>query len=183
MNPFQKLVFDAEQQDKPKIVKRKNSNNSETLSDKRKVPLMKKTKACNCKKTKCLKLYCECFSSGEMCGQYCNCTGCFNNSNQAKVRTEAIEMILEKQPEAFTSKYKTSASKDKLAHKKGCNCKKSYCLKKYCECFTAGILCTDQCKCEECKNNNADFVGSLRKKIKMDEEEKRRMENKVLELV
>lgn len=27
-----------------------------------------KAKQCNCKKTKCLKLYCDCFASGELCG-------------------------------------------------------------------------------------------------------------------
>jgi hypothetical protein len=37
-------------------------------------------------------------------------------------------------------------------HKKGCHCKKSACLKKYCECFQAGVQCTDTCRCEGCKN-------------------------------
>jgi len=34
---------------------------------------------CNCKKSKCLKLYCDCFAAGLACDELCNCCGCDNN--------------------------------------------------------------------------------------------------------
>uniref|UniRef100_A0A0D9X785 Actin-related protein 2 n=1 Tax=Leersia perrieri TaxID=77586 RepID=A0A0D9X785_9ORYZ len=37
-------------------------------------------------------------------------------------------------------------------HTKGCNCKKSECLKKYCECFKFSVFCSKKCKCMGCKN-------------------------------
>jgi hypothetical protein len=37
-------------------------------------------------------------------------------------------------------------------HIKGCNCRRSYCLKRYCECFHAGIPCAKDCHCIDCKN-------------------------------
>lgn len=39
----------------------------------------RKVKLCNCKKSRCLKQYCDCFREKEFCSARCNCTGCLNH--------------------------------------------------------------------------------------------------------
>ena len=59
---------------------------------------------CTCKKTKCLKMYCECFSSGGYCKPGCSCLECSNNEEGEEERVQAIVNILERDPYAFNSK-------------------------------------------------------------------------------
>lgn len=41
----------------------------------------KKRIGCTCKKTNCLKMYCECFATGKDCGEDCACLTCKNNQD------------------------------------------------------------------------------------------------------
>ncbi len=57
-------------------------------------------KHCNCNKSMCLKLYCDCFANGEFCYN-CNCKECFNNLENEEERQRAIRICLERNPAAF----------------------------------------------------------------------------------
>ncbi|XP_056844127.1 protein tesmin/TSO1-like CXC 3 [Raphanus sativus] len=121
-------------------------------------------KRCNCKKSKCLKLYCECFAAGVYCIEPCSCVDCFNKPIHEDTVLATRKQIESRNPLAFAPKVirnsdsitevgedasKTPAS---ARHKRGCNCKKSNCLKKYCECYQSGVGCSINCRCEGCKN-------------------------------
>ncbi|XP_041363749.1 protein lin-54 homolog [Gigantopelta aegis] len=112
-------------------------------------------KPCNCTKSQCLKLYCDCFANGEFCHN-CNCTSCANNLEHEEERSRAIKSCLDRNPMAFHPKIgklgRGSAKDAGRRHNKGCNCKRSGCLKNYCECYEAKIMCSNICKCIGCKN-------------------------------
>ncbi|KAE8712434.1 golgin subfamily B member 1-like isoform X1 [Hibiscus syriacus] len=121
-------------------------------------------KRCNCKKSKCLKLYCECFAAGVYCIEPCSCQDCFNKPIHEDTVLATRKQIESRNPLAFAPKViRTSdpipevgddliTTPASARHKRGCNCKKSNCLKKYCECFQGGVGCSINCRCEGCKN-------------------------------
>ncbi|XP_043368906.1 protein lin-54 homolog isoform X5 [Dermochelys coriacea] len=115
-------------------------------------PANRPRKPCNCTKSLCLKLYCDCFANGEFCNN-CNCTNCYNNLDHENDRQKAIKACLDRNPEAFKPKIgKGKEGESDRRHSKGCNCKRSGCLKNYCECYEAKIMCSSICKCVGCKN-------------------------------
>ncbi|KAF3701748.1 Protein lin-54 -like protein CXC domain-containing protein 1 [Channa argus] len=96
--------------------------------------------------------YCDCFANGEFCNN-CNCNNCFNNLEHETERLKAIKTCLDRNPEAFKPKIgKGKEGESDRRHSKGCNCKRSGCLKNYCECYEAKIMCSSICKCIGCKN-------------------------------
>ncbi|XP_073309039.1 uncharacterized protein [Primulina huaijiensis] len=123
--------------------------------------------SCQCKKTKCMKLYCECFAARFYCTEACSCQGCFNLKICDDEVHEARELIEARNPLAFAPKVvqnsiEPSASgygedgtrlpPSSARHIRGCKCKKSMCLKKYCDCYQSKVGCSDGCRCEGCQN-------------------------------
>ncbi|RZB88958.1 Protein tesmin/TSO1-like CXC 2 isoform B [Glycine soja] len=140
-------------------------------------------KRCNCKKSKCLKLYCECFAAGVYCIEPCACHDCFNKPIHVETVLQTRQQIESRNPLAFAPKVirssdsvseigddpnKTPAS---ARHKRGCNCKKSSCLKKYCECYQGGVGCSISCRCEGCKNTYGRKDGSVPSGLEAEPEE------------
>lgn len=113
-------------------------------------PNRRKEASCRCSKSKCLKLYCSCYSAGLACTPYCSCVGCENtkangiathprNCNCAGCQTVKIETSL-KVSQGVPSESQT------------CSCKSSRCLKLYCGCFQSGSFCNLKCRCLDCLN-------------------------------
>ena len=49
----------------------------------------KRKGGCTCKKTHCLKMYCECFAAGKKCGEECGCVACKNTTEHEESISKA----------------------------------------------------------------------------------------------
>lgn len=140
--------------------------------NKRVVAIVRRVDAWNCKPpwyitTHLFWRYCECFAALRYCSS-CNCSDCnncleFETVNfplisvliSCQIRQDAIQLTRERNPSAFQMKVNV-----KRGHMAGCNCKKSRCLKKYCECFEGSVFCGPNCKCVDCQNLAGSEVSS-----------------------
>jgi len=59
---------------------------------------------CKCTKSKCLKMYCECFTLGRFCDETCACVDCSNMAHNQDAIKKARKAIRTRNPQAFKPK-------------------------------------------------------------------------------
>ena len=133
---------------------------------------------CTCKKTKCIKKYCECFSSGILCFN-CKCENCenktfimdnnnrknSNNINNINNINKKEEEIKEKKESKQINETNLDLSDNNIKKLIICTCSKSGCNKNYCECFKAKVKCNNKCRCIKCLNKPDDSIQLDEEKI------------------
>lgn len=110
---------------------------------------------CTCQSSRCMKMYCECFASGTYCTAACGCNECHNVAENEDVLQRIRSGISKRNPSAFEQRLKQLHGAQ--IHKNGCNCTKTRCQKRYCECFRAGVQCSSECECVGCNNGREAF--------------------------
>ena len=129
-----------------------NNTNSININTNAMNNILSKQK-CTCSKTGCRKKYCYCFSKGRLCDG-CECKNCQNcipaEGGAPPPRINSEKNLNESENEdEYNNENGIQSPK---AQRAMCNCTKSNCMKKYCECFKQGLNCNSVCRCIDCKN-------------------------------
>ena len=137
---------------------------SKVINQKRGFNKRRKTIACNCRNSHCKNSHCDCHRAGKQCGDKCGCYDCKNELSSINQISYPIEdtfvpiiFNLKKSITNIEIEEKTTSKVfDYFSRRKGrpgkCNCVKSQCNKRYCECFSLGDYCGDSCECSNCVN-------------------------------
>lgn len=122
---------------------------------------------CFCKKSSCKKEYCHCLKNKVPCNSKCGCSDCKNNTSSPENNNTGHRSLQQPlfpqgarlvpvqghyravQPESNGSPQVQQAEGQLF---RSCNCRKSFCQKKYCDCFSQGRRCTKNCHCDGCIN-------------------------------
>ena len=132
-------------------------NDIQTLNSNINTKLLTNKIKCTCSKTGCQKKYCACFAKRKYC-EDCDCKNC---ENQPKKGNNNLSELSEHNLINYTNNQITSNIKTQRII---CNCTKSNCMKKYCECYKQGLICNSLCRCLDCCNknfiNNCDNIKS-----------------------
>jgi len=95
---------------------------------------------CHCKKTSCLKLYCDCFAANLFCGALCKCLACMNNADPRNVRRREDAIASKMLRLSHASGVKDAAASPEVQPgTRGCKCVRS-------ECMSASPLSLCRCK-------------------------------------
>nr|CAD1819810.1 unnamed protein product [Ananas comosus var. bracteatus] len=147
-------------------------------------------KRCSCKKSKCLKLYCECFAAGVYCSEPCACQGCFNKPIHEETVLSTRKQIESRNPLAFAPKViRTSETGQELGFLTRLRLRlvikedamQEIKLSKEILRVLSGVGCSISCRCEACKNAFGRKDGSTpggAEEIEHGEEEKDAHEKK-----
>mmetsp|Transcript_32849 Transcript_32849/g.75627 ORF Transcript_32849/g.75627 Transcript_32849/m.75627 type:complete len:162 (+) Transcript_32849:1189-1674(+) len=110
------------------------------------------------------------FGQAEVCNtESCSCVACGNDSIYNRGREHAVMVALSRSTSAFAqsrpTKRERREAKMESTNLRVCHCRKSRCVKKYCDCFFVGVRCNSRCQCLDCSNTGAtnDYADNVPK--------------------